>query len=85
MSADLSQVPTDELLAELARRCGSSYTPRPRREKKPQRTKAEWAKERAQKARDEYHAATDPSVRAGLMEEMGKFEFLAKRYKEQGL
>lgn len=82
---DLSAVSTDQLLAEIARRCGSGYTPRARREKKPQRTKAEWAKAKAQEAREEYHKATDPSERARLMEEMGKFEFLAQRYRDQGL
>lgn len=83
-SVDLSTVSTDDLLAEIAKRCGSGWKPRARTGR-PQRTKAEWAAGMAQKARDAYHTATDPSVRARHMEEMGKFELLAKRYRDQGL
>jgi hypothetical protein len=83
-SVDLSTVDTDDLLAEVAKRCGSGWKPRAR-SNRPRRTKAEWAADMAKKARDAYHAATDPSVRARHMEEMGKFELLTKRYRDQGL
>lgn len=81
---DLSSISIDALLTEIAKRCGSGWKPRAR-SARPQRTKAEWAADNAQKAREAYQAATDPSVRARYMEEMGKFELLAKRYRDQGL
>jgi len=81
---DLSSVSIDDLLTEIATRCGSAWTPRTR-QARPRRTKAQWAADKAQEAREAYQAAIDPSVRARHMEEMGKFELLAKRYRDQGL
>ena len=84
---DLSAVPIEQLLEEVARRCGSSFKlkasgagGRLRYE-----TKEAWARAKAAEARAAYEAEPDPSVKARLMEDMGKYEFLAKRYKDQGV
>lgn len=85
---DLSAVATDQLLVELARRCGSSFKPTgagngrrgPRFE-----TKEAWARAKVAETRAAYEAEPDPSVKARLLGEIGKFELLAKRYKDQGI
>lgn len=85
---DLSGVSTDDLLAEVARRCGTTRRRQPAtggaRGAAKKRTKQEWALAMAEEARQRYHGTSDPSVRAREIQEIGKFEKLASRYKASG-
>lgn len=85
---DLSSVSTDDLLAEVARRCGTARRRQPvtgsLRGAVKKRTKQEWALAMAEEARHRYHDTTDPSVRAREIQEIGKFEKLAALYKMRG-
>lgn len=80
---DLSGVSVQDLLAELGRRCGaSSQATRPGRMRYP--TKEAWARAQADQCRVQYERATDPSMRASLIQDIAKYERLAATFKRKG-
>jgi len=86
MSAtDLAKVPLQDLLHEIARRCGGTYAAPQRTGGMKHPTKEAWARAQAAEARAKYEQATDPSVRAQLMQDMARFEGMASTYKRKGI
>ncbi|GEM_PF-5094734 len=84
MSAvDLTQIPLEQLLQELARRAGGSYKPAAAKTGMRHETKEAWAAAQAAKYLKKHNAEFDPSVRASLLGEVEKYKRLEARYKLQ--
>lgn len=80
---DLTKVDLGALLAELARRAGGSYQGKSPSGQKRYETKEAWAAAQAEKYLKKHNAEFDPSVRAALLGEVGKYKRLEARYKLQ--
>lgn len=80
---DLTQIPLEQLLQELARRAGGSYQPAEAKAGMRHETKEAWAAAQAEKWLRKHNAELDPSVRARLLGEVEKFKRLEARYKLQ--
>lgn len=82
---DLAGIPLQDLLQEIARRCGGTYAAPKRAGGMKHATKEAWARAQAAEARAKYELATDPSVRAQLMQDMARYEGMASTYKRKGI
>lgn len=81
----LASIPLQDLLQEIARRCGGTYAAPKRSGGMKHPTKEAWARAQAAEARAKYEQATDPSVRAQLMQDMARYEGMASTYKRKGI
>ncbi|MNN29838.1 hypothetical protein D3C81_1434560 [compost metagenome] len=82
---DLAGLPLQDLLQEIARRCGGTYAAPKRAGGMKHATKEAWARAQAAEVRAKYEQATDPSLRAQLMQDMARYEGMASTYKRKGI